>query len=124
VPGIGLGHQVHHKFVVCGFNRAGAVVYCGSSNLANGGEEENGDNLLAIHDSDVVTAFAIEAVGLVDHFQFLDKYATGPKDKTKPAASPKQAAVTAGWFLSTKDTWTKPYFDAKDLHCADRELFA
>ncbi len=124
VPGIGLGHQVHHKFVVCGFNRPGAVVYCGSSNLANGGEEENGDNLLAIHDSDVVTAFAIEAVGLVDHFNFLDKYSTGPKAKTKPAASPKQAAVSAGWFLSTTDTWAKPYFDPKDLHCADRELFA
>lgn len=124
VPGVGLGHQVHHKFVVCGFNRVGAVVYCGSSNLANGGEEENGDNLLAIHDSDVVTAFAIEAVGLVDHFQFLDKYSAGAKGATKPAASPTQAAVSAGWFLGTTNAWTRPYFDPKDLHCADRELFA
>ena len=121
VPGVGLGHQVHHKFVVCGFNRAVAVVYCGSSNLALGGEEDNGDNLLAIHDSDVVTAFAIEAVGLVDHFQFLDKYQASPT--SKPAAVPKQAAVSAGWFLGITDAWTKPYFDPKDLHCADRELF-
>jgi hypothetical protein len=44
VPGIGLGHQVHHKFVICGFNRDDAVVYCGSSNLNDGGEEKNGDN--------------------------------------------------------------------------------
>ena len=28
---IGLGHQVHHKFIVCGFNSPDAVVYCGSS---------------------------------------------------------------------------------------------
>lgn len=133
VPGVGLGHQVHHKFVVCGFNQADAVVYCGSSNLANGGEEANGDNLLAIHDSDVATAFAIEALSLVDHFNFLDKCATKGKGSTasrkkgakpiKPSASPKHAAVSAGWFVSTDDRWTQPYFDPKDLKCADRILF-
>jgi PLD-like domain len=123
VPGIGAGHQVHHKFVVCGFNTADAVVYCGSSNLANGGEAANGDNLLAIHDADVATVFAIEALGLVDHFNFLDNYATKGSKNKKPAASPRQAAASAGWFLSTNDTWVKPYFDPKDLHYVDRELF-
>jgi phosphatidylserine/phosphatidylglycerophosphate/cardiolipin synthase-like enzyme len=134
VPGVGLGHQVHHKFVVCGFNQPDAVVYCGSSNLANGGEEANGDNLLAIHDADVATVFAIEALCLVDHFNFLDKCATGGKASTasqkkaakprKPSASPKHAAVSAGWFLSTDDQWAKPYFDPKDLKCVDRILFS
>jgi hypothetical protein len=140
VPGVNFGHQVHHKFVVCGFNQPDAVVYCGSSNLANGGEENNGDNLLAIGDSDVATVFAIEALGLVDHFNFLDKYATGGKGSAtagrkrpaatkpapatqKPVASPKYAAVSAGWFISTNDKWTKPYFDKNDLKCADRVLF-
>src|SRR6478672_6507215 len=56
VPAIkGFGHQVHHKFVVCGFNTPDAVVFCGSSNLSTGGEESNGDNLLAIHDQDIAT---------------------------------------------------------------------
>jgi phosphatidylserine/phosphatidylglycerophosphate/cardiolipin synthase-like enzyme len=133
VPGVGLGHQVHHKFVVCGFNQPDAMVYCGSSNLASGGEEANGDNLLAIQDSDVATVFTMEALGLVDHFNFLDKCATGGKgSKTsqkkdakpkKPPVSPKHAAVSAGWFLSTSDRWAKPYFDPKDLKCADRILF-
>jgi hypothetical protein len=41
-----LGHQVQHKFVVCGFNTPDAVVYCGSSKLALGGEKVNGDNLI------------------------------------------------------------------------------
>jgi phosphatidylserine/phosphatidylglycerophosphate/cardiolipin synthase-like enzyme len=131
VPNISLGHQIHHKFVVCGFNRPDAVVYCGSSNLAAGGEENNGDNLLAIHDSDVATAFAIEAVTLVDHFEFLDRFAHAPKNKakgngkTKPKApAAKQAAAAqAGWFISTNDKWTLPYYDPNDLHSKDRELF-
>jgi hypothetical protein len=128
VPNIpGVGHQVHHKFVVCGFNSADPVVYCGSSNLASGGENLNGDNLLAIHDGDVATAFALEAIALVDHFNFLDGVASGPKAKAaktrKPAATKQQAAVSAGWFISTDDKWVDPYFDPRDLHSVDRQLF-
>ncbi|MGC4071212.1 MAG: phospholipase D-like domain-containing protein [Nibricoccus sp.] len=137
VPGVGLGHQVHHKFVVCGFNTPKAVVYCGSSNLALGGEKSNGDNLIAIHDADIATVFAIEALGLVDHFQFLGSVAAEAKTngsvaktdsagvvakKTK-SASKQQQATDAGWFLSTSDKWAEPYFDPNDLHYVDRELF-
>lgn len=116
VPSLGLGHQIHHKFVVCGFNGPAPVVYCGSSNLALGGEQKNGDNLLEIHDPDVVTAFAIEALALVDHFQFLNR--TG-----QPTASRTAAAEDAGWFLSTSDGWAAKYFDSSDLHDVDRRLF-
>jgi phosphatidylserine/phosphatidylglycerophosphate/cardiolipin synthase-like enzyme len=125
VPGIGLGHQIHHKFVVCGFNGNDPVVYCGSSNLALKGEQVNGDNLLAIHDEDVATVFAIEALALVDHFDFLDRAATGAKGKrgAKPAASQQHAAVAAGWFLGTDDKWAAKFFDSNDLHAVDRELF-
>src|SRR5277367_5277492 len=91
VPNIGgVGHQVHHKFVVCGFNGSDPVVYCGSSNLALGGEQQNGDNLLAIHDGDVATAFALEALALVDHFNFLDRVAKGPKAKKGKQAHPSK----------------------------------
>src|SRR5206468_3764196 len=88
VPGVGIGHQIHHKFVVCGFNGHDPVVYCGSSNLALGGEKANGDNLLAIHDEDVATVFAIEGLALVDHFNFLDGLATGPKAKKGKKTAP------------------------------------
>ena len=127
------GHQIHHKFVICGFNGPDPVVYCGSSNLAPGGEHENGDNLLAIRDAGVVTAFAIEALALVDHFQFLDRFAqakraaspTPAKVRTaKPQANKSAAAAQAGWFLSADDLWANSYFDPKDLHFFDRELFA
>jgi hypothetical protein len=36
------GHEIHDKFVVCGLNGTDPVVYCGSSNLASGGEAANG----------------------------------------------------------------------------------
>jgi hypothetical protein len=128
VPGIGFGHQIHHKFVVCGFNSSDPVVYCGSSNLAIGGESSNGDNLLEIHDPDVVTAFAIEALALVDHFQFLNRFAQGPEAKKTaakpPPASKRLAAEQAGWFLSTRDGWVDKYFDPNDLYYTDRRLFA
>jgi hypothetical protein len=132
VDSIGFAHQVHHKFVVCGFNGANPVVYCGSSNLDLDGEESNGDNLIAIHDQDVATAFAIEALALVDHFLFLDRCATSA-GSTAPApaarrkgpkyASKAQLATTAEWFLATTDQWAAPYFDPDDLHFVDRQLF-
>ncbi|GAB3094253.1 phospholipase D-like domain-containing protein [Lysobacter terrae] len=119
------GHQVHHKFVVCGFNTPDAVVYCGSSNLAVGGEISNGDNLLAIHDTEIATVFAIEALAMVDHFHYLNKLESKTPGKSKKTpASKRQAAVEAKWFLSTSDHWVQPYFDPKDLHCVDRLLFA
>jgi phosphatidylserine/phosphatidylglycerophosphate/cardiolipin synthase-like enzyme len=127
VPNIGgQRHQVHHKFVVCGFNGSDPVVYCGSSNLALAGEQVNGDNLIALHDEDVATVFAIEALALVDHFDFLNRYATkaGTTPNTRPPADKRSAAANAGWFLSTTDKWVDRYFDPADLRSADRRLFA
>jgi len=120
-------HQIHHKFIVCGFRGDDPVVYCGSSNLTEGGETNNGDNLIAIRDADVAAAFMIEAVALVDHFNFLDKYAKtagGNARTTAPPADKSGAAAGAGWWLSTGGGWAKKYFDQNDLHYADRVLFA
>lgn len=119
-------HQVHHKFVVCGFNRPDAVVYCGSSNLAEGGEHQNGDNLIAIQDSDVATAFAIEALALVDHFDFLDTYSKNAKasGSDAPITASKAASATAvHWYLGTSDAWMHKFFQDGDLHNLDRQLF-
>jgi hypothetical protein len=124
VPSIGLYHQIHHKFVICGFNGADPVVYCGSSNLALAGEKKNGDNLIEIRDGDVATAFALEALALVDHFQFLNRLSDHGGDHREPPASKRDAARSAGWFLSTSDRWAQPYFDEHDLHGVDRALFA
>lgn len=106
---IGLGHEVHHKFVVVDFNRPNATVFCGSSNLAQGGEESNGDNLLMIQDIDIATVFAIEAVRLIDHYQFRNRQAKS--NDTNPLV------------LKTDNLWYERYFDPTDLYCLDKEIF-
>lgn len=124
---LGLGHQIHHKFIVCDFNGSDAVVYCGSSNLAEGGEEENGDNLIAIYDTDIATVFAIEAIGLVDHFNFRNTFGTNvhPANATIIAESPKAAtADIKPLTLTTDSNWTNSYFSEMDTHCQERSLLA
>jgi hypothetical protein len=76
--------------------------------------------------TDVATVFAIEAMALVDHFDFLDRMKSkAPKGtKPKPIASKPQGALEVGWFLSTTDKWTAPYYDPNDLRSVDRQLFA
>lgn len=129
---IGLDHQIHHKFVVCDFNLPTAIVWCGSSNLALGGEEQNGDNLIHIKDTDIATVFAIEALALVDHFDFRDSHSAGGTKPTKAPAAPKGKGKTAAAHaaqeptalqLYTNDSWAQRYFDTTDLHCEDRVLF-
>ena len=126
VRNLGFGHQIHHKFVVCDINGDNPTVFCGSSNLALGGEEDNGDNLLMIEDEDVTMVFAIEALGLIDHFNFLNRVATAPQGQPggAPPAVPTDAAAAAEWFLGTTDFWARKFFDANDLHSKDRQIFA
>lgn len=128
VRSVGLGHQIHHKFVVCAFNDDNPTVYCGSSNLALGGEQANGDNLICLRGEEVATVFALEAIALVDHFQFLDRYAKkkGQKEPLKSSApAAKDAAAKAvKWSLRTTGEWAEAYFDSSDLKFVDRQLFA
>jgi hypothetical protein len=134
----GLGHQIHHKFVICDFNGSNPVTYCGSSNLAQGGEAANGDNLLAIYDQDISTAFAIEAFSMVDHFNFRDKFGvsnnpaiegkTVGKKTSKPVhdSTPETDPVSGRkpMSLQQNDTWTKNYYVENDAHCKERGLLA
>jgi hypothetical protein len=87
------GHEIHHKYVVCGVNGQDPVVWCGSSNLATGGEESNGDNLLEVHDAEVAMTFAIEALLLVDHYNFLDRFAAPPDAQAPTAPAGSKAAA-------------------------------
>jgi hypothetical protein len=98
-------HEIHDKFVVCGLNGKDPMVYCGSSNLASGGEAQNGDNLLEIHDADVAMAFGIEALLLVDHYNFLDRYAA-KKSQSKKSAAKTTSGTTAKKTVTKKSTKT------------------
>jgi hypothetical protein len=103
-------HNIHHKFAVIDFNTDNATVVCGSSNLALGGEENNGDNLLMIQDKEIATAFAIEALRLVDHYHFRAIIAAAKKNK-QPIK------------LSKDSKWAREYYDKQDIHYVDRKLF-
>ncbi|MGN6082002.1 phospholipase D-like domain-containing protein [Trinickia sp.] len=105
-------HIVHHKFVVVDFNGTNPVVFGGSSNLAEGGESSNGDNLVAIYDRAIATAFAIEGIRLVDHYAF--------------AAALKKAGANQQPLRLKYDgeKWWLRYYTAGDIREKERQLFS
>jgi len=107
------GHAIHHKFVITNFNRSTARVWCGSSNLALGGEKENGDNLICIKDQDVATAFAIEAMRLTDHYNYRS---VREPDIGPPNQEPKK--------LDDTGAWVNKFFDPDDIRFVEREVLA
>ena len=115
------GISVHHKFVVVDFKGSNPVVYCGSSNLAFGPEQNNGDNLLEIRNRNAVTVFAIEAVRLVDHFEW--RNALSIKGTEQPVM-PTAGTPTNTFYLhgSSESSWVNKYYDPTDLRCAEKEL--
>jgi phosphatidylserine/phosphatidylglycerophosphate/cardiolipin synthase-like enzyme len=109
----GQGQTIHHKFVVVDFNDSRPIVFTGSSNLAAGGEESNGDNLIAIFDRGIATAYGVEAVRLLDHYDFRKKM--------------KDATNTKPLILSGKDSkqhWWTRYYDKNNIKYQDRLLFS
>ena len=105
----GAGRVIHHKFVVCDFNSDNPVVFCGSSNLAQGGETSNGDNLIEIRDADIANYYAIEAIRLFDHYRFRSLH------ENSTSSEPLQ--------LDTTDNWVKPFYNPNDLKYQTRKLF-
>ena len=109
----GAGQTIHDKFIVIDFNDANPVVFTGSSNLADGGEAANGDNLLAISDPAVAKVFAAEAVRLVDHYYF--RAAVRAASTVKP--------LVLGACAAQPKWWARDY-DPNNMRNVQRELFA
>ena len=113
----GAGMHIHDKFVVVDFNAANPTVFTGSSNLAAGGEQANGDSLAMIEDAAVANMFAIEAMALFDHFHFR---------KVMQEVTVKEPPLTL-WYPgkpNAPDPWWKAYYDLKRIQMRDRYLFA
>jgi hypothetical protein len=108
----GMGQVIHHKFVVIDFNTPSPLVYCGSSNLAEGGEASNGDNLLEIRDPAVAVFYAVEAIKLVDHYEFR---------AYEQSATQTQPLLLQG-AVATK-SWWQASFDPNDIKNTERQLF-
>jgi len=112
----GPGIHVHDKFIIVDFNGESPAVFTGSSNLAEGGEQSNGDSLIMIEDRVFATVYAIEALKIFDHYSF--------RDKMKAAT---QAAPLNLWYpgkQGASDPWWAPAYDEKDVKFRDRCLFA
>src|SRR5215471_9738534 len=109
----GQGQVIHDKFVVVDFNGDKPAVFTGSSNLAKGGEEANGDSLLAIYDADIATGYAVEGIRLVDHYHFrmMQQQATGAQPITLQGPG------------AAKQPWFAPYYDQKNVKYTARTLF-
>lgn len=107
----GAGQVIHNKFVVVDFNDENPLVFAGSSNLAEGGEHENGDNLVRFADARVAETYAVEAIRLIDHYRF--------------RAVQQAASDDAPLTLKTKaEEWVSPYFDKSDARYRERTLLA
>jgi hypothetical protein len=105
----GAGQVIHNKFVVVDFNDAAPTVFTGSSNLAEGGEHENGDNLVCFSDPAVAETYAVEAIRLIDHYRF----------------RAVQQAATAAEPLALKtraEDWVPPYYDPANDRYRERTL--
>jgi hypothetical protein len=111
---LGLFHAIHHKFIVTNFNKSDARVYCGSSNLALGGEKDNGDNLICINDPDVATVFAIEALRLTDHYNFRSIKQTNKNTTGGTIIKPAK--------LDSTGRWVERFFDENDIRFVERNL--
>ena len=91
------------------------MVFTGSSNLADGGEKNNGDNLIEIRDPKVVTAYLVEAVRIFDHYLF--------RVREKEAKKKPEAKDLAEPMATLEDCWWFRSFTPGDDRCRDRELF-
>jgi phosphatidylserine/phosphatidylglycerophosphate/cardiolipin synthase-like enzyme len=111
----GKSQTVHHKFVVVDFNSSNPVVYAGSSNLAAGGETDNGDNLLVFRDATIATRYAVEAIRLVDHYHFRMALQNAKKAKPLQLQGPNP---------EDGKYWWKPYYDKKDGRYNERLLLS
>lgn len=108
------GNMVHNKFVVTDFNGANPTVYTGSSNLAGGGEKNNGDHLIRIEDRKIAVVYAIEALRLFDHLHFRVNAKKPGALQTLRLAKPPAAG---------EKTWFDAYYRPGHVKARDRELF-
>jgi PLD-like domain len=121
----GSGQVIHNKFVVVDFNGSNATVFTGSSNLADGGEEANGDNLIGIYDRSIAVMYGVEAIRLIDHYGFraaLQKAQPAPKGaKGKPAGKGKSLQLQGP--ADSGPRWWEAYYKKGDAKFNERTLF-
>lgn len=108
------GTRMHHKFIVLDFNLPTARVYTGSYNMSAAADTKNGENLLLIKDPRVATSYMIEAIRMIDHYEF-----RVAEKKSQVQHKPLTLQRPPG--TGEKPWWDKDWVDAHRI--ADRRLF-
>ena len=115
LTGGGGGTRMHHKFLVLDFNTEAARVYLGSYNMSKAADGQNGENLVLVRDRRVATSYMIEAMRIIDHYQFrVARQAAKKKGDNLKLKRPPSVGETA-W-------WAEDFSDPRKIK--DRELFA
>ncbi|MBV9969686.1 MAG: hypothetical protein JO228_06860, partial [Xanthobacteraceae bacterium] len=99
----GPGIHVHDKFVIVDFNGENPAVFTGSSNLAEGGEQSNGDSLIMIEDRVFATVYAIEALKIFDHYSFRDKMKAATQSAPLTLWYPGKPDAADPWWAAAYD---------------------
>jgi len=107
--------HIHAKVIVIDFTTDSPVVISGSHNFSGPASSGNDENYLIIRGNrDVADYFGCELLRIYDHYRFRFVAKDVYKSKKAKAKGPR---------LAPDDSWTKPYFDAKDLKMTDRLRF-
>jgi hypothetical protein len=114
-PSGGGGAHMHHKFLVIDFDTDAARAYLGSYNMSKAADGQNGENLVLVRDRRVATSYMIEAVRIIDHYQFRVARKAAKKKGEKLKLQPPPDSGGAPW-------WAEDYSDPRKIK--DRELFA
>jgi phosphatidylserine/phosphatidylglycerophosphate/cardiolipin synthase-like enzyme len=109
------GTRMHHKFIVLDFNTPDARVYTGSYNMSLAADTKNGENLLIIRSRRVATGYMVEAIGMIDHYEFRVAQKNADTRKTALALQRPPGPGEQAWWA--KD-WSEPH------RIADRLLFS
>lgn len=122
-PAAGGGIRMHHKFAVIDFNKPSARVYMGSYNFSKAADRDNGENLLLIKNRRIAVSYMIEAVRMIDHYNFRVSQKAAKKE---PVANPNEEKGMTLWKPprepGQKPWWDRYYTDPRKIR--DRKLFA
>ncbi len=110
------GTRMHHKFVVLDFDTPHARVYLGSYNMSKAADDSNGENLLLVRDQKVATSYMVEALRIIDHYEF--RVARKQEKNGAKVLALHRPPVAPGDKAWWEDDWSAPH------KIADRELFA
>jgi phosphatidylserine/phosphatidylglycerophosphate/cardiolipin synthase-like enzyme len=115
---------IHTKYMLIDPLGPDPVVITGSANFSNASTSNNDENMLVIRgDTGVADLYLGEFMRLFNHFSFRDYL----QDYRDPIDAPPETERTPGrqrLFLTTDESWARPYFIPDTSRWKERTMFA